>query len=132
MWYKWKVAIVISALLGGTSTFASPESNTGSATSPPPYQSQPDLDRSDEFSDQAVEQFAAAYSRIFTIQQDLASRLKGIENRDEAKQMQREAQDEMLSVVKAQGMSVEDYNEVVAAMQADIVLRNRILDEMDP
>lgn len=125
-----RVIITIAALLAASSG-AIAQASEETATNPPPDYGQTNLDRSAEFSDEAVEQFAAAYSRIYRIQQDLSNRLQETADREVAMKMQRDVQKEMVDVVRAEGMSVEDYNEVVAAMQADVVLRNRILDEVN-
>lgn len=126
-----KIAITFAALVLASTLHAAPQS-TGPATEPPPPDyGQPDVNQSAKYSDEVIEQFASAYSRIFEIQRDLSSELEGVEGRERAIELQREAQEKMLEVVEARGLTVEEYNQVVAAMQADVVLRNRIIDEVE-
>lgn len=81
--------------------------------------------------DAMVERFAVAYSSILEIQRDFSERLQSVTDNDEAQALQRHVQDEMIRVVEANGLSVQDYNAVVALMQEDPALRERITQMAD-
>lgn len=119
--------IAVTTLLGFITapTIAQP----GPANEPPAGNfGQPENDRSGDFSDATIKKFASALSDISEIQRELSSELQDVNDREQAMAMQREVQDEMVQAVMQHELSVETYNEVAAAMQQDVVLRNRILD----
>ncbi|MEX1032251.1 MAG: DUF4168 domain-containing protein [Cellvibrionaceae bacterium] len=94
---------------------------------PPP---EPGFDStpSEPVDDQTVEQFAAAYSSVQSIQEEFTERLQEADDREQAQSLQQEAQQQMLSTVEENGLSVQQYNEMIARMDQDPELRQRVFD----
>lgn len=101
----------------------------GAALSQDEYQQPPTEPEPVEVSDAQLEQFVAAQESITAIQQDFSGRLEGVEDPEEAYELQVQANDEMTQAVEDAGLSVEDYNQVAMAIQTDAELRER-LEEM--
>jgi Spy/CpxP family protein refolding chaperone len=78
-----------------------------------------------------IEQFAVAYASILEVQREFSQQLEQVTDNDEAQALQRQVQDEMIAVVEANDLSVQDYNAVVALMQQDPALRERIMQIVD-
>ncbi|MCG5535903.1 DUF4168 domain-containing protein [Ectothiorhodospira mobilis] len=66
-----------------------------------------------------LDTFVDAFVAVQEIRDDFASRLEGVEDQSKAQELQQAAQEEMISAVKDQGMSVEDYNRVAMSLQND-------------
>jgi hypothetical protein len=75
---------------------------------------------------QTKEQFVAAYVEIQDIQNQYSEQLQGAADEDQARNIQQQAQDEMIQAVENNGMSIDEYNEVVGIISADPELRMEI------
>jgi hypothetical protein len=75
---------------------------------------------------QTKEQFVAAYVEIQEIQNEYSEKLQGAADEDQARDIQQQAQDEMIQAVENNGMSINEYNEVVGIISADPELRMEI------
>jgi hypothetical protein len=100
-------------------------------SAPPASAGQQQYQTGGSIDEKTVEQFASAYQEILEIQVGLSDELKEVSESDKARELQQQAQQEMLQVVEQNGLSVDDYNNVVAQMQQDVTLRNQILDLID-
>lgn len=78
--------------------------------------------------DAMVEKFVVAFSEVRQIQQQFSAQLQGVSDQEEAQALQQQAQQEMISAVEEAGLSVADYNLVVAAMEHDPQLRDNVLE----
>lgn len=90
---------------------------------PPPN---PGVEQSAPVDDEMVEKFATAYASVQSIQEDYTQQLQEVEDRAKAQELQQEAQGEMLGAVEDHGLSVQEYNEMIAQMDQDPQLRERV------
>lgn len=80
-----------------------------------------------ELDETTVKQFVVAFSEVQKIQQQFSGQLEGVNSQQEAQALQQQAQEEMIGAVEEAGLTVADYNMVVAAMEQDPQLRDEIL-----
>ena len=78
--------------------------------------------------DTMVEKFVEAFSEVRQIQIQFSSQLEGVSDQQEAQNLQQQAQQQMIGAVEEAGLSVADYNMVVAAMEQNPQLRDDILN----
>lgn len=81
-----------------------------------------------DVSDQQLEQFADAQTEISTIQQDFSSRLQNVEDPEKARDLQREANEEMTAAVEDAGLDVESFNQIAMAIQNDPELQQKLTE----
>lgn len=79
-----------------------------------------------EVSDQQLQQFATAQMQISEIQQDFSARLQGVEDAEEAHELQVKANEEMTDAVEEAGLDVQAFNEIAMAIQNDPELQQRL------
>lgn len=126
---KHRITVLAASLLFAYSTGALAQQNYEEPSAPPTNQQQ--YQTGGSIDKQTVKQFASAYQEVLEIQVGLSDELKDVSESDKARELQQQAQQEMLQVVEQNGLSVDDYNNVVAQMQQDVTLRNQILDLID-
>ncbi len=80
----------------------------------------PDID------EDKIEKFASAFSDVMEIQETYSGRLEATNDTEQAQALQQRAQNEMIDAVENNGLTVPEYNEVVAMMEQDPALRERI------
>ncbi|NBB92005.1 MAG: DUF4168 domain-containing protein [Gammaproteobacteria bacterium] len=81
-----------------------------------------------DVSDQQLEQFADAQTAIMGIQQDFSSRLQEVEDPEKARDLQRQANEEMTSAVEETGLDVESFNQIAMAIQNDPELQQKLTE----
>lgn len=108
--------VVMAGLLPGPAAAGGPASGLHLAQAAGPEVSQNDL-----------EAYVAAVVKIQQIDAALQPRIEGAENADEAAALTREATDQMVAEVEAQGLTVEQYNSITRAAEQDVRLYERIL-----
>jgi len=81
-----------------------------------------------DVSDQQLEQFAEAQTEIAGIQQDFSSRLQEVEDPEKARDLQRQANEEMTSAVEEVGLDVESFNQIAMAIQNDPELQQKLTE----
>ncbi len=79
-----------------------------------------------EISDQDLERFASAESKVSEIRDDFSERLSQAEDQAEAQSLQLEAQEKMVEAVQSEGLAVPKYNEIATRMQTDPELQQRM------
>ena len=72
------------------------------------------------------EKFVGAYVEIKDIQNKYSKKLESVSDKNKAQKLQKQAQAEMVSVVKDNDMTVNEYNEVVSAISNNPELRMEI------
>jgi hypothetical protein len=77
-----------------------------------------------------VEQFAAAYVQVQSIQQQAQQKLQTATDPARAGEVQTQAQSDMIAAVERSGLEIEEFNQIVASMAADTELRSRISAEV--
>lgn len=85
-------------------------------------QQAPDINVSDE----QIENFVTAQERVAEIGKKWSPRMEKAESSEEANKARESAQKEMVIAVKNSGLSVQEYNQIARAAQADPELRQRI------
>lgn len=78
-------------------------------------------------SEEKVEKFAETFSSVRSIQEEYSAKLQQADDRETAQELQQEAQGEMLEAVESEGLSAQEYNQLVARMDQDPELRERVL-----
>lgn len=89
-----------------------------------PQQQQADVDVSDE----EVQKFADVYNKTAEVRQEYTQQLQNAEDQQEAQSIQREANEEIKSVIEESPLTVERYQEIARATAQDTELRQRILE----
>ena len=114
-----KIFAAATALTFSLATIAQEQQSQGQA-----MQQQETID----VSDQQLEQFADAQMEIATIQQDFSSRLQNVEEPEKARDLQREANEEMTTAVEEAGLDVESFNQIAMAIQNDPELQQKLTE----
>ena len=103
----------LAAVLGLSAPVGAQEAQSGQA------QARAAAQQSIEVSDQQLEQFAEAQIEIAGIQQEFSGRLQAVEDPDKARDIQREANQEMTTAVENAGLDVQSFNQIAMAIQND-------------
>lgn len=90
----------------------------------------PDIDASD-VSEEELDSVANAYVKIIDIREQYQPSLANAEDPETAQEIQREANEEMVSAVEETDLDVETYNQIVMAAEADEELREQLFEKID-
>lgn len=97
---------------------------------PGPQQQQPGMAEPEPdqptFSEDQIDNFVDAYLEIVEIQEAYTAQIEDSESADAARELQEEANDEMVSAIENNGLSVPEYSEIANAMDMDPQLRDRV------
>lgn len=88
------------------------------------------LAQSQTFDDATIEAIAAAQVEIREIRTDMQSKLQEAQTAAEQEQMRQSAVQEMVDAIRAQEVSVEEYNTFMEAANRDPELLDRLNDAM--
>jgi len=80
-----------------------------------------------QFSDDKLESFAESLGEIMEIREEFTGKLQQTEDADKARELQQQANEQMLGVIEENDISVDEYNAINQAVQTDPELRNRVL-----
>ncbi len=72
------------------------------------------------------EKFVAAYVEIKDVQKKYSKQMENMDDQSKARELQKQAQAEMVKIVESNDMTVEKYNQVVSAISNDPDLRMEI------
>ncbi len=131
-------ALAISIALGTTGMHAVGQEYGGEAEGQQQQQQQqqgqegmgqPEQQQQADFSDEELEDFVALQDEIGEVREEYVSQIEAAESEDEARQLQQEAQTEMVEVIEEAGMSVEEYNAIAVAYNSDPSVQERV-DEL--
>ncbi|BAU57994.2 hypothetical protein HH1059_12860 [Halorhodospira halochloris] len=78
------------------------------------------------FSDQQIERFVDAYLEIIEIQEDYTSDIQQADGGEQARELQEQANDDMVRAIEDNGLSVPEYSEIANAMDMDPDLRDEV------
>lgn len=84
-----------------------------------------------DYSSEELERFAEAHSAVMAIRDEYTQRLQEAEDRDQAMELQEEANERMVEAVTDTGLSVEEYGEIARAASGDTELAERIQGMME-
>jgi hypothetical protein len=96
-----------------------------------PYQQQQQQPPPADFNDKDLEKFAKAQVKVDEIRSEYSEELSQVEDNAEAQALQEAYTQRMLQVIEKSGLSVEDYNKVIMAMQGDAELREKVNNLMN-
>ncbi len=82
-----------------------------------------------EVSDEDLEKYAKAETKVDDIREDFSEQLQEAEDQEKAQKLQQQAQEKMVSAVEDAGLDVTTYNQIASQVQMDDSLRER-LEEM--
>jgi GTP1/Obg family GTP-binding protein len=91
------------------------------------YEAAPEPEQTD-VSQQELQQFAEAQGEISSIQQDFSARLQGVEDPEEAHELQIQANEKMTDAVEDAGLDVESFNRIAMAIQNDPELQQQLTE----
>lgn len=97
------------------------DQNAQQEQAPEPMQQQQDFD------DETLERFADAYVAVGEVHDEYAERLQGTEATEEAQALQQEANDKMVEAIEANGLEVQEYSAVAAALERNSDLREKVV-----
>lgn len=119
----------IRTLLAGTAAVAL---MAGAAAFTPKAEAQTEMQQQQEqapaveYDDQTLQTYAAAMTDVVEIGERMQPSISQAETEEEAEEAWVEMQEEMVTAVESQGMSVEEYNQITQQAQADPELASRI------
>ena len=79
-----------------------------------------------QFSEEAVESFAVAMLQVQQIGMEAQQQVEAAETPEQQQQLEAEITARMVEAVEAEGLSVEEYQEIATAAQADPELAGQI------
>lgn len=79
-----------------------------------------------QVSDSKLEHYVMVAEKVTEIRNDFQQKMTSAEDAEQAQSLQEEASAEMIEAVQASGMSVEEYNQIAYALQADPALQERL------
>ncbi|HEX9879849.1 MAG TPA: DUF4168 domain-containing protein [Candidatus Binatia bacterium] len=79
-------------------------------------------------SDSDLQAFVHAHKRITEIRTETRSELRGVQDEEQAKELQQHAQTEMMRTLDEVGLTVARYSEIVGAVKTDEDLRKKFED----
>ncbi|TDY04004.1 DUF4168 domain-containing protein [Thiohalophilus thiocyanatoxydans] len=92
---------------------------------PPQQQGQAAADVDDE----SLSKFKDAFGDVNSVRESFAGKLEDVEDPEKAQKIQQQAQQEMQGAVEDAGLSVEEYNQIFAAVQQDPELQEEVLGD---
>jgi len=84
-----------------------------------------------EVDEATIDKFADAMGKVQVIQQSVSQQLQAVENDDQARELQLQAQDEMIAAVKETGLTVEEYNNLAERAQQNPQLRQQVMEKLE-
>lgn len=79
-----------------------------------------------DFSDEKLQKFVNLQDRIGKIREEYVSQIEAAESEDKARQLQQEAQSEMVTAIEDAGMSVQEYNAIAVAYNSNPDVQKRV------
>ncbi len=84
-----------------------------------------------DLSDAELDKIAEAYEAVTEVREEFQGELEGMEDPEQAQEVQAEAEEKMVQAVEETGLEVETYNQAMEAAQMDEELRNDLLERLD-
>jgi len=112
---------IVALVLGSALMFAPALSHGQEAAEEPAAAATAQVDEA------TLEKFALAFAEVRDIQQQFSRELETVESQQAAQSLQQKTQAKMLETVKANGLTVEQYNGIVSQMDQDPELRSKVM-----
>jgi hypothetical protein len=81
--------------------------------------------------EEKIDQFAEAYVAVEGIQTQAAQQISSAADQEAANAVKVNAETEMIKAVERSGLKVEEFNEIVQAMTADVQLRTKVVEKIE-
>jgi hypothetical protein len=111
-------AVALSLALAAAPAMAQPDYGSGAAATGQTQQQ--------NFDDATVQKFVTATAELGKIQDKFAQRLEGVQDQEEAMEIQQEINKKMVKAVEVAGLDVQTYNAFANKMNADEEFRNKV------
>lgn len=121
---RFLAPVALAIALGASGAAVAQQSGAQGGAQGGAQQQAPDIDVSDE----QVESFAEAQNRVAEIGEKWTPRMQEAESSEDVQKAREQAQQEMVIAVENAGLSVQEYNQIARAAQADEELRKKIQD----
>jgi len=118
---------MLAASLAVASIVAAPafgQQGGGNAATPQPPGA---ASQKDQLSDTTVQKVGKALRQAATIRQQYSDRAQATKSQEQQQQLTEQAQGDMIKAINEQGLSVQQYNQVIQMAQADPSLKERLL-----
>ncbi|MDZ7804639.1 DUF4168 domain-containing protein [Thiohalophilus sp.] len=79
--------------------------------------------------DASLNKFKDAFAEVNSIRESFAGKLENVEDPQKAQKLQQQAQQDMVSAVEDAGLSVQEYNQIFAAVQQNPELQKKVLGD---
>jgi len=122
---EFRTAVLAAAFVATTA--AMPVLAQQSGTSPTPPSAPGATIKQGDLSDATVQKVGAVLRQTTTIREKYAERAQAVKSPQEEQALAAQAQSEMVQAVNDQGLSVQQYNQVIQMAQADPALKQRLL-----
>lgn len=105
---------------------------TAAAASAQPYQSeQPPQTPPAKVDSATIDKFVDAYADVQSIQQEFSQKIQSADESEKATALQQEAQQKMQQAIADNGLSVGEYQQIIAQTGQDTELRSRIEEKLN-
>ncbi len=121
---KFVKTIAASAVIAGFATFTA---NAQEASSQP-AQDNAQVQQAANYDDATLLKFTMAMEAVSDVATKYDPQFKKVEDPEEAQEIQKQAQTEMVDQIKKTGLTVEKYTTIAQQVQTDETLRERVLN----
>lgn len=83
-----------------------------------------------QVSDEQIEQFAAAFAEIQTIQSDATRELESTTDEAAADKVVSDAETQMIAAVERSGLRIDEFNRIAELMTTDTSVRARVAEKL--
>jgi Domain of unknown function (DUF4168) len=123
----FRMAALAAAFIATAATPALAQQSRPGAASPQTPSAPGTALQQDDLSDAMVHKVGAALRQTVTIRQKFAERAQATKSQEQQEALTAQAQTEMMQAISDQGLSVQQYNQVIQMAQADPTLKQRVL-----
>ncbi|MDQ2068878.1 DUF4168 domain-containing protein [Natronospira bacteriovora] len=89
-------------------------------------QPMPQQQEAPDVSDEQINAFVDAYVAVSEVREEYTARLQEADSQEEAQELQQEANDAMTAAIEDSGLSIEEYQQVAMAVNADAEVREQV------
>lgn len=114
-------AILTTAILAVGTVLPAQAQSPGGPSQGADAQQAPQID----VNDSQLELFSQASDKIYEVRQGYQQKMAAAASAEEAQKVQEQSSDAIISTIESFGMTVDEFNQIAYALQADPVLRER-------
>jgi hypothetical protein len=82
-----------------------------------------------QVNDAKLDKFKDAFAEVNNIRKSFSGKLENVEDPEKAQKLQQQAQNDMIDAVESAGLSVQEYNQIFAAVQQNPELQKKVLGD---